>query len=150
MARHRKIIFVLADGAHARLVEHSPDTGDYVTVREIDGDGRIKEVRSWMKTHPTGRAFASGPTTARSAVGSEDPYRQVKDEFMAQVANAAKEMNAQDPHEGVVLIAPKRLLPVLRKQFEPGPKVLNELAKDLTKAPDHDLPAWLSSLELTG
>jgi hypothetical protein len=28
--------------------------------------------------------------------------------------------------------------------------VINELAKDLTKTPDHELPNWLSSLELAG
>ena len=146
MAR-RKIIFVLADGAHARLVQHSPETGDYVTVREIDGDKGIQEVRAWMKSHPAGRTH-DATSSSRSGVGPEDPYRQVKADFMATTAAAAKEMDSDGAYEGFVLVATRRLLPILRKHFAPGTRVLNELAKDLTKVPDHELPAWLSSLEL--
>ena len=147
MPRHHNILFVLADGGRARLVRRSSETGDYVTVREIDGGDRIKEVRAWMRTHPAGRSQESGGTSRRSAVGPEDPYRQVKTEFMAKAAAAAKDFGAEHACEGVVLVATRRLLPILREQFASGPKVLNRLAKDLTKVPDHELPAWLSDLE---
>ncbi len=148
MPAHQNILFVLADGGHARLVSHAPQNGDYVTVREIDGSKGIKEVRAWMRTHPAGRSQESGGTSRRSAVGPEDPYRQVKADFMARVAEATKALDAERAHVGVVLVATRRLLPILREQFASGPKVLNQLAKDLTKVPDHELPAWLSTLEL--
>jgi protein required for attachment to host cells len=147
MNRATNIIFVLADGARARLVQRSADTGAFVTVREIDGGGEIEATRAWAKSHPPGRSMESS-TGRRAGVGSEDPYRQVKEAFMATVASAAKEMAAT--REGVVLVAPERLLPVLRGEFDHGPKVINVLAKDLTKTPDHELPNWLNALELAG
>ena len=146
--KHRKIIYVLADGSRARLVRRSPDTGAFVTVSEIDGKGRLSEVRAWAKSHAAGRSHESG-SAARSAVGPEDPYRQVKAEFMATTAGDAQQLAADGAYEGVVLVATRRLLPVLRKEVGSHMVVLNELAKDLTKVPDHELPTWLSSLELT-
>ena len=147
MIPHPKILFVLADGSRARFVRRSPQTGDFVTVREVDGGDRLREVRAWAQSHPPGRSFQSAPA-ARSAVGPEDPYRQVKADFMEQIADAARMLAAEDATVGMVLIATRRLLPVLRRDVGPHVRVLNELGKDLTKVPDHELRPWLAPLEL--
>jgi len=145
MPRHRKITFALADGSRARFVERSPDTGHFVTVQEIDGADRLREARAWAKSHPPGRSFESGGSL-RHGVGKEDPYRQTKAEFAAEVAEALSRRALES--EGVVLVAPARILGELRKHLDPRTKVLNALAKDLGKTPDHELHEWLDSLEL--
>jgi len=147
MTNHPKILFVLADGSRARLVLRSHETGDFVTLREIDGGGELREVRAWAHGHPAGRSHESA-SPSRSAVGPEDPYRQVKADFMAQVADAARIVTAEHGEAGVVLVATRRLLPILRREIGSGVRVLGQLAKDLTKVPDHELPAWLAPLEL--
>lgn len=147
MTRHPKILFVLADGSRARLVRRSPETHDFVTVREIDGGGHLREAHVKAKSHPSGRSFQSASPT-RSAVGADDPYRQVKMDFMGQIAEAARTLAAEDGSAGVVLIATQRLLPELRRDVGTGMRVLGQLAKDLTKVPDHELAAWLAPLEM--
>ena len=144
---HPKILFVLADGAHARMVRRSAETGDFVTVREIDGGGHLRAAHVKAKSHPSGRSFQSA-SPSRSAVGADDPYRQVKMDFMGRIAEAAETLAAEDGSAGVVLIATRRLLPELRRDMGSGVRVLGQLAKDLIKVPDHALVEWLGPLEM--
>jgi protein required for attachment to host cells len=128
-------------------VERSAETGQFVTVQELDGSGRLAATRAWVKSHPPGRSVESGGTLHHD-VGKEDPYRQTKAEFAAEVAAALARRVITHGRDGVVLVAPARILGELRKHLDPGAKVLNTLAKDLGKTPDHELHEWLDTLEL--
>jgi protein required for attachment to host cells len=149
MARHRKLIYVLADGAHARFVERSAETHDFKTLRSMDGTQRLDAVRQEQRDEGAGRSFESD-NKARHAVGAEDPYRKVKTEFVSAVAETLNEMLANGGWEAVVLAAPDRLLKVLREGVSPRVEIAGEVAKDLTKTPDHDLGEWLNALAFAG
>ena len=45
---------------------------------------------------------------------------------------------------GIVLAAPARLLGPLKARLDRRVPVLGAIRKDLTKAPDHELGAWLN------
>ena len=147
MTGRRKLLYVLADGAHARFVEQSAETKAFVTVHRMDGTRRLEILRAEQRDEQVGRSFESG-SAARHGVGREDAYRRAKEAFAADVAKTLRTLLAQTSPEGVVLVAPPRLLRVLRDGLGSSPPIVAELGKDLTKATDHELGQWLLPLSL--
>lgn len=145
--RRRKLLYLLADGAHARFVEPSAETQAFVTVSQMDGSRRLETLRAEQRDEQAGRSFESAGS-ARHGVGREDVYRRAKEAFAVEAASALGDLLAKHPADGVVLVAPPRLLRALRAGLPPGVKVVAELGKDLTKTPDHELGQWLSPLAL--
>ena len=143
----KKLIYLLADGAHARIVEQSSETGHFVTVSTLDGTAALEVVRAEQRDEQPGRSFESG-SAARHGVGGGDAYRRAKAEFAHKAASALNRELAREARDAVVLVAPARLLPALREHLHAP--VAAELAKDLIKVPDHDLGQWLHSLSLAG
>jgi protein required for attachment to host cells len=148
MVHRQRLLYVLADGAHARFVERSPETHAFVTVHRMDGSHRLEIVRAEQRDEQVGRSFESG-SAARHGVGREDGYRRAKEAFAVDVAKTLRELVGRTTPEGVVLVAPPRLLKVLRVGLGATAHVAAELGKDLTKTPDHELGEWLSPLNLT-
>jgi protein required for attachment to host cells len=142
MPRRRKLIYLLADGAHARFVEHVPETHAYVTVSRMSGEERLATLRVEQRDEPAGRSFESA-SSARHGVGREDAYLRAKQAFAGDVAHALNDQTAKRELDGVVLVAPPRLLKVLREGLTPTVPILGELGKDLTKTADHELGEWL-------
>jgi protein required for attachment to host cells len=147
MANRSKLLYVLADGAHARFIEQSPETHAFVTVHRMDGSQRLEILRAEQRDEQVGRSFESG-SAARHGVGREDAYRRAKEAFAADVAKTLRELLSRTSHQGVVLVGPPRLLKVLRAGIGPADRVVAELGKDLTKTPDHELGEWLTPLSL--
>jgi protein required for attachment to host cells len=147
MTRREKLIYLLADGAHARFVEQSSENGAFVTFKEMDGSKALAKFRAEERDHQPGRSFESG-ASARHSVGRENNFRRAKEEFAASVAESLNEYLSHHGFEGVVLVAPPRLLSVLRADLTPKAKIVAELGKDLTKAADHTLGEWLGPLAL--
>ncbi len=146
--RGRKLLYLLADGAHARFVEQSPETHAFVTLSQMDGSRRLETLRVEQRDEQAGRSFESSGS-ARHGVGRDDDvYRRAKEAFVAQAAAALGDVLSAHPADGVVLVAPARLLHVLRAGLPAGAKVVAELGKDLTKTPDHELGQWLQPLAL--
>jgi hypothetical protein len=128
---HRKVLYLIADGARARLVRRSPDTGAFVTLSEIDGRDQWRGLRVALRHSPPARSFQAG-APERHAVGREDYGRQAKAAFVAEVAGRA----------AVVIAAPGRLIGALKDLVGGRAPVLGVIEKDLTKAPDERLPKW--------
>lgn len=145
MPRSPKVLYVLADGGRARLVERVTETGAFRTVRELDGTARLAELRRAVRSTPGVRSVQSG-TGVGHTTGIEDPYRAAKADFAGEVAQAAAAHARKAGIDGLVLVGPARVLATLRLAAGPGLPVLGSLAKDLTKVPDPDLPAWLTPL----
>jgi hypothetical protein len=148
MPNHPRLLYVVADGATARLIERAQDTGDFVTICTLDGRARLATVREEERDEPAGRSIESA-TEARHAVGREDAYRQAKAGFMRYVAEVVIQVMEHDGWEGVVLAAPQRLVATLRSQIEAHRQVVWALTKDLAKTPDHELHRWFDQAELS-
>ena len=147
MPHHHRLIYLLVDGAHARFVERSAETGDLVTVRRISGDERLDVLRAEQRDEAPGRSFESSGA-GRHRVGREDSYRRAKEAFVAEVGEAITDLIAAGQVDGVVLAAPRRLLKSLRESLPRSANLVAEIGKDLTKTPDHELEAWLGPLAL--
>lgn len=139
---HTKTLFLLADGAHARLVERSPANGDFVTIEEIDGRDRLEGLRSQLRTSRP--AMTSTPHSSHAdAVGEADFTREAKEAFVAEVADHAVEVCRKKGFMGIFVAAPPRLIGPLRERVSAGASLAGSLDRDLTKAPDAILPKWL-------
>ena len=138
-------LFILADGAHARFVVREPKTRSFVVLKEVDGSGRLKGLRRDLRGSPPARSQESS-SPSRHSVGREDHFRQAKEEaFVADVADLALEFE-NEARDGVVIVAPARLLGPLRRRLEKRMRVVGALSKDLVKTPESELGEWLSSL----
>lgn len=140
--RNPKTLFLLADGARARLVERSSASGDFVTIDEIDGRGRLQVLRAELRASPPARSFAKG-TPHRHSVGREDFFRQAKEAFVEEVAGRAAEVCRTRGFADIFVAAPPRLIGPLKESVAAKAKVSGALERDLTKSPDATLPKWL-------
>jgi len=145
MLRSSKLLFVLADGGHARLVERSSENGRFLTTEEIDGAGRLQVLRQALRASPPARAHSS-TSPRRSAVGREDYLRLAKEAFMREVADRAAKVCRGRAFEGVVLAAPAQLVGQLRKRLDGLVPVAGVIRKDLMKTPNSELGAWLNEI----
>lgn len=143
---YRKTLFLLADGARARLVERSNETGDFVTFEEIDGRQRLKGLRAELRGSPPASTFSSGSPDRRATVASKDFTRAAKEDFVAEIAERALDVCERRGFEDIVVAAPARLIGPLREQLSAKAHVIGALERDLTKSPDASLPQWLDRI----
>jgi protein required for attachment to host cells len=146
MSRPLNLIFLIADGAHARLVART-ETGDFAAFKELNDHGGLKHMRDVVRRSPAGRSVES-VGGARHAVGPEDVLIEAKETFARSAAEEACRQVRDRRAGGLILVAPARLLPVLRHAAEGKVPVVAALAKDLTKTPADKLHSWLTPLEL--
>jgi protein required for attachment to host cells len=136
---------VVADGARARIFAlrlHSPYLvsaldRDLVATRLTDRD---------LESDRPGRTTERGTGMSHSMRQELDKHRQAQLELAREVA---KELdNARNGLRRIVLVAPPRALGDLREacSAEVRALVTNEVAKDLTKLPVHDLVGRLDEL----
>jgi len=140
-----RTLFVLADGARARLVERSHETGHFVTFAEIDGRHHLEGLRAELRTGHADVSQQSG-TTQRHTVGREDFAREAKEAFMTEVADRALAVAKAREFQSIFVAAPSRLIGPLRQRLAGHARISGTLDRDLTKAPDATLPKWLGHL----
>jgi protein required for attachment to host cells len=141
----KRLLFVLTDGGHARLVVRSPTDGHYVTCEEVDGSDRIEAVRAEMRATVPGRtSFSAAPR--RSAVGPESYLRAAKEAFVGEVAGRAVAICREEGLAGVVIAAPPRLIGPLQARLQDRVAVAGAIRKDLTRTPNSQLGAWLNDV----
>jgi len=140
----RKLLFVLADGGRARFVERSPSNGHFVTFEEIDRTQALAQLRTELRASPPARTHESA-SPRRSAVGRDDYVRPAKRAFMAEVAQRAVALVRERELSGVFLAAPPQLIGPLRAGLDGSVPLAGAIRKDLTKARDHELGAWLNA-----
>ena len=140
----RKVLFVPANGGRVRFVERSAPHGRFATIEEIDRTAALSQLRRELRASPPARTHAS-TSPRRSAIGKEDYIRPAKEAFMAEVAERAVALVRERGFDGVFLAAPPQLIGPLRARLDGAAPVVGAMRKDLTKAHDHELGAWLSS-----
>lgn len=133
--------FIVADGARARWIVRRAH--DFVTQREQAAGPK-------RHTHPQGVVFASASGQRFNVEARDGAVRSEKAKFAEEVAAAINQGDVAGDFERLVIVAPARVLRVIVDHLTTSArsKFVGSLAKDLTKVPDHELAAWLVSLEL--
>ena len=139
-----KVLFVLADGAHARLVARHEAGGRFSTLLEMNGEQELAQLRAELRASPAVANRQSG-TPQRHSLAQEDFARAGKEAFVRKVAAKAADVARQRGFEHVFVAAPPRLVgPLASYMAEYGP-VAGTLGRDLTKIPDAELSPWLEN-----
>jgi protein required for attachment to host cells len=138
-----KLLYVLADGARARFVEHREVPPRFATIDEMDARDELQRLRRELRSSPRARNQQSGSPGLQHTIGREAPIREAKEAFASAVAERAKSLVQDGGYEGVVVAAPDRLLASLSGRLEEARITTAAINRDLTKTPDSALGAWL-------
>lgn len=132
MLLDERTLIVVADGAHARLIE------------ERRRGGPLHERDDWSAgLSPSGRVGSGSPGRVfdrfgggSHPVGGADPHDVAEDRFMAAIADRVAELDAKRAFDALALIAPPRALGKLRAALSHGTRsrLRYTEAKDRVKA----------------
>ncbi|HWA60027.1 MAG TPA: host attachment protein [Caulobacteraceae bacterium] len=144
MPRAPKTRFLIASGARARFVERAPGASDLVTVGEVTPSAQHHHSHG-----PAHVSFESAANMRHGAPDRSDADRR-RDDFARQLAEMANQQAVDGVYERLALVAPPRLLKALREHLSDfaRSKVCFEVAKDLTKQPNHALREWLHAPQI--
>lgn len=144
MTAHLKTEFVIADGSHARWVRRSERAqDDFATVRELSAGHR-------QGGHPLGVVFEGSSGQRFSVEEADEAVRRHAEAFAREVAEQINREAEAGGFERLAIVAPAHTLSAITAHLGAAAKarLVNTLAKDLVKTPDHELGGWLRSLEL--
>ena len=134
-----RLWYVIADGGRARFVARD-EAGAYRTVLSFDAAQLHKRSHDLGRDHPS-RVKESANTARHAVEPRRDLHQAAKDDFVALVAQEVEAEHGKDQFDRLVLIAPPGVLTELREKLSKAMAklVVEDLQKDLTKVPDHDL-----------
>jgi protein required for attachment to host cells len=137
---------VVADGRKGLILRNAGDAtiANLKLIEQVDGE-RVPRTSEMGSDRP-GRAFES-TNGKRSAMEQTDLHERAEEEHARAVA-AAVERHQQAGEIGrLIVVAPPKTLAVLRESFSPAVKqaIVDEVAKDLTKHPIHEIERLLSA-----
>jgi protein required for attachment to host cells len=134
-----RTLYLIADGGRVRYVERT-------------GPGHFNTFRKFVSAHIHAKASKFGrdrpprvqesATTARHAVERKaNPRDKIEMKFIQAIAADLKEDNTISDFDNLVIVAPAKLLKVLRESLPAAlsSKLVESIDKDLTKIPDSDL-----------
>jgi protein required for attachment to host cells len=143
MKKKPKIWYVIADGGRARFVERD-DNGAYRTVLSFVASELHQRARDLGLDRPA--RVKESATPGRHAIEPRRDLKEAaKEDFVKLVAEQLDEEHGRGQFESLVLIAPPGVLTELKNNLSKpiGQLVADDLQKDLTKVPDHDLTEHL-------
>jgi protein required for attachment to host cells len=143
--KKKRLCYVIADGGRARLVERD-DAGAFRTVSSFVSTELHKKAHELGRDRPARVQESAGPS--RHAVEPRRDLREAaKEDFIRTVADELDALQSEGKFDTLMLVAPPGVLTELKSALGKATSelVVDELQKDLTKVPDHDLPAHLSS-----
>jgi protein required for attachment to host cells len=144
MKKKPKLWYVIADGGRARFVERD-EKGAFRTVSSLVATELHAKSSDLGRDRPA-RVMESA-TPGRSAIEPRRDLKEAaKEDFVKVIAEQLDAEHRRGQFEGLVLVAPPGVLTALKNHLsKPITKlVADDLQKDLTKVPDHDLTGHLA------
>jgi protein required for attachment to host cells len=131
---------VIADGANAKVFEHSADNPKLEPVRGVGFATRLPRTRE-LVTDRLVRSFESQGRARHAKTERTDPHRELKRTSAEKLAGMLEAQLAAKRYERLVLVAPPVTLGDLRDALAKGVRVrvAGELAQDLVKTPQSRL-----------
>jgi protein required for attachment to host cells len=139
MPKDRNLLFVLADGEHARFVRPAADNALY-TQEGLDSPSAHKRSADLVSDRP-GAAFHSDSTHHSAKLPRHDPHDLEKAAFARNVAARLNDAAMRGVLEELVLVAPAHTLNEIEAALDVGARqlLIGTLQKDLLKTPDAEL-----------
>ncbi|MBM3559753.1 MAG: host attachment protein [Alphaproteobacteria bacterium] len=138
---------VVADGARARIYEHTRIGGGLAALAAMDHDKAHGHARDLGSDRP-GRVFDSTGAGRHAVAPHTDYLRYEKDKFAHEIAALLEHAGTGRRFDRLVLVAPPRTLGDLRAAMGAHAKaaVIGEVHKDLTHAADRDIAEHLGAV----
>jgi len=139
-----KVWYVIADGGRARFVERD-ENGAFRTVSSFVSTVLHAKSSDLGRDRPA-RVMESA-TPGRSAVEPRRDLKEAaKEDFIKLVAEQIDSEHGRGQFDSLVLVAPPGVLTELRSKLSKpmAEIVVDDLQKDLTNIPDHDLSGHLA------
>jgi protein required for attachment to host cells len=138
---------VIADGAHAKVLERSAEKPTLRTVDGLNVSIELPASRDMLTDRP-GRSFESHGRARHAKESRSDPHRELKRSFAKHLAGLLKTNLADKRYERLVLVAPPAMLGDLRDALVKTvrARVVAELAQDLVKTPHSQLRRHLADV----
>ena len=138
---------LIADSGRARVLENlGPGKG----AAEVAGLNFATELPAThdLVSDRQGRSFESASSTRHPLEPRSNPRDRLKHDFLADVASAIDARLGQNAFDRLIVVAPPHALGELRNMLSERVRavVTGELAKDLTKTPDHELAQHLGDV----
>ena len=143
--KRAKLWYVIADGGRARFVARD-EQGAFRTLSSFVSTELHKSTHELGRDRPA--RVKESATPARHAVEPRrDLHEAAKDAFIRTVATELAAQLKDGKFDELVLVAPPGVIAELKDALsKPIAKlVVEELQKDLTKVPDHELTGHLST-----
>jgi protein required for attachment to host cells len=139
-----RLWYVIADGGRARFVAGDGE-GTFRTLSSLVSTELHKSAHELGRDRPARVKESASP--ARSAIEPRrDLHNAAKEDFIRSVADTLAAELKEGKFDELVLVAPPGVIAELKHSLsKPTAKVVvNELHKDLTKVPDHELTMHLA------
>lgn len=138
-----RIWYVIADGGRARFVERD-DNGAFRTVLSFVAAELHARSSDLGRDRPA-RVKESANLARHAVEPRRDLHEAAKEDFIALVAEQIAAEHGNGQFDSLVLVAPPKVLTELKQKLSKpmAELVVNDLQKDLTKVPDHELTQHL-------
>lgn len=138
---------LIADGAQARVVEHSGPGKGLSQVQDLVFAGPRRKASEIMADRP-GRSFASAGTKRSAMEPRTDPVEHEEAEFVRGLADELEQKRAQGAFQRLIIAAAPNALGDLRPALSDAVRqtVVAELPKDLTNVPTPQLDRHFGDL----
>lgn len=142
---------VIADGAHARVLEQDREARSFKPAFEQEFFGQVAQSKEIGSDRP-GRTFDSAGQGRHAMEPPTDPQRHAKFTFAAELAKHLQKAAATNRFDRLVLVAAPKTLGDLRGLLPDTVKkrIVAEIDKDLTRVATRDLGQHLDSSLLRG
>ena len=139
-----KIWYVIADGGRARFVERD-ENGAFRTVVSFVAAELHARSSDLGRDRPA-RVKESANAARHAVEPRRDLHEAAKEDFVKLVAEQLEAEHKRGQFDSLVLVAPPRVLTELKQKLSKpiAELVVDDLQKDLTKVPDHDLTEHLT------
>ncbi|MFN3836011.1 MAG: host attachment protein [Glycocaulis sp.] len=145
LKRKGELWLVVADGRRARIFSQTDRASPLTLVEQFEHSGEAE-----IRDKPYRVQDSHGRRHALADAGDLKAERQAR--FLASVADTINAGAAGDRFEHLIVAAPAKALGVLRKALDTGAseRVRADFSTDLAGKPEHELNAWLASVEPQG
>ncbi|HZS81412.1 MAG TPA: host attachment protein [Stellaceae bacterium] len=146
MKKEPRIWIVIADGSRARIVAPHDRASAYKTLRAFDSPEARRSAHALGEDLP-GRVQESAASGRHAVEPRTDAHMHAEAAFLRELATAIVAADQQDSFDHLLLVAQPRVAAALVDQLPHAvkSKITGQLAKDLTKVPDHQLASHLEA-----
>lgn len=137
---------LIADAGRARVLQNLGPGKGLTPVDGLASESALPGSTNEIVADRQGRSFESADGSRHPLEPRTDPREQMKRGYLEMLADQLDEKLKAEAFDRLIVVAPPQALGILRSAFTDRVKkaVSGELAKDLTKTPEHDLGAHLA------